>query len=161
MEMETEIEKYKNYINNRYGSHGVFAYIIRNKDHNNKYKNKEQLYLKINNISFELIVKFDPLNFKNHIKVRHPDSTLNMIMQTLINPDDIFKKDSSSNNSADPTIKTDLYFQKDGFRVVIGKKWSNSKEIITAYKFEKNDIKTIYKNQQKFPLSADVKYSFV
>lgn len=82
-------------------------------------------------------------NYRNHIRIRHPEMTLGKIENILQEPDLIYKSSRNSKN---------YYYEKkfgnDTYRVVVKKCIKHVKEVITAYKVNKNEdyftIKHVY-----------------
>ncbi|MBV4436329.1 hypothetical protein [Clostridium tyrobutyricum] len=78
------------------------------------------------------------VNYKNHIKINHPEMTMNKIEKILNDPDYIYKP---SRNSS--VFYYEKNWGKDTFRVVVEKYKKNVKIVITAYKIENKDKFTI------------------
>ncbi|MCT4620586.1 MAG: hypothetical protein N4A62_14470 [Marinisporobacter sp.] len=79
-------------------------------------------------------------NFRNHIKTRHPEITIEKIKNILEQPDYVYK---SSRNSWNHYYEKD--FGSETYRVVIQKSKNKKhvKEVVTAYKLDHKDKFTI------------------
>ncbi|UZT06190.1 hypothetical protein ONV75_16545 [Clostridium sp. LQ25] len=82
-------------------------------------------------------------NYKNHIKNRHPEMTLNKIQKILEEPDFIYTNSKSSGN-----YYYEKNFGKYTYRVVVKTCRKHVKEVVTAYKVDKKKdaftIKHVY-----------------
>lgn len=80
-------------------------------------------------------------NFKSHIKVKHPEMTLEKIEVILKDPDYVFRM---SNNNPE------CYYEKiigdSNYRVVVSRRKKHIKEVVTAYKINEEERFTIKHN---------------
>ncbi|QAA31311.1 hypothetical protein [Clostridium manihotivorum] len=78
------------------------------------------------------------VNYKKHIKIRHPEIDISKIDEILKEPDFVYK--SSTNTKI-------YYYEKEyldyTYRVVIGSFKKSTKEVITAYKVNNKNKLTI------------------
>lgn len=73
-------------------------------------------------------------NYKSHIKVRHPEITLNKIQKILEEPDFIYKRSKNSHE-----YYYEKKFGKYTYRIVVVSSYKKHiKEVVTAYKVDKN-----------------------
>jgi hypothetical protein len=77
-------------------------------------------------------------NYRNHIKINHPEMTMSKIEKILNDPDYIYKPSRNS-----PVFYYEKNFEEDIYRVVIKKYRRNSKIVITGYKVENKDLFTV------------------
>lgn len=68
-------------------------------------------------------------NYRNHIKLNHPEISLKKIKEILQDPDYIYK---ASRNSRTNYYEKD--YKNDTYRVVIKKSKKNGTQVVTAYK---------------------------
>lgn len=77
-------------------------------------------------------------NYKMHIKISHPEISMNKIEEILTNPDYVYKSSRKSS-----VLYYEKKFGEDIFRVVIGRHKKSVKVVITAYKVCGKDPFTI------------------
>ncbi|MDK2828905.1 MAG: hypothetical protein PWP67_1718 [Clostridium butyricum] len=100
------------------------------------------MIFKIKTIIHNKVILYNK-NYKNHIKIRHPEMTLDKIQKILEQPDFIYK---SSRNSKE--YYYEKKFGKNIYRAVVKKCVKHVKEVVTAYKVDKKKdaftIKHVY-----------------
>ena len=83
----------------------------------------------------EKVVLYMP-NYYKHIKQRHPEISMMIILSVLCNPDAVYKKSRNSK---------EFYYQKiikmQEYRVILTPSKFSRKEIITAYALDSNEHK--------------------